>query len=523
MDYIDALFFASGATTQSGLNTINVNDITTYQQVTIVLISCITNPIFINTMVVLIRLYWFEKRFQHVVQDAVSWRRSRTRSKGRSELTNDPEHDRAERGVGNRQITVIRGPNGHAGSGKGKESESDSDIAVAPAENHVGSDAGADDEKSDESIKSPTFHRDIMWADQVRPSRAEHVENQERLPQSRTQEENIKFLEKQRQGEKTKLRVPGPRDFDRGELPQQVYDDEELGRTISHHDSPEAGREKRSGSHGNIELNADDNPMKEEHKGGRHINWTPNISNMLPHRSKTSLDDENSNTLRKRGRTGTFQSFFSARSEERDPMPYLSYAPTVGRNSLFVDLTEEQREELGGVEYRSLKTLAWILCFYYIGFHLFGIVSLVPWIETTRWATVVAEDGQSVVWWGIFTPMSMFTDLGFTLTPDSMISFQYAIFPLLLGSFLIVIGNTGFPCMLRFVIWAAQKVVSYGTPLYEELSFLLDHPRRCFTLLFPRQATWWLFAILVILNAIDIIFFIILDVSPQHVDPRAQS
>ena len=39
-------------------------------------------------------------------------------------------------------------------------------------------------------------------------------------------------------------------------------------------------------------------------------------------------------------------------------MPYLSWTPTIGRNSAFVDLTEEQREELGGIEYRALKTLA---------------------------------------------------------------------------------------------------------------------------------------------------------------------
>jgi potassium uptake Trk family protein len=52
-----------------------------------------------------------------------------------------------------------------------------------------------------------------------------------------------------------------------------------------------------------------------------------------------------------------------------------------------------------------------------------------------------------------------------------------------------------------------------GGALWEELQFLLDHPRRCFTLLFPRDATWWLFAILVILNGLDLIFFIILDLN----------
>ena len=111
----------------------------------------------------------------------------------------------------------------------------------------------------------------------------------------------------------------------------------------------------------------------------------------------------------------------------------------------------------------------------------------------------------------------MFNDLGFTLTPDSMESFQEAVLPLLLGSFLIVIGNTGFPCMLRFVIWTASQFVRHDSGVWEEFKFLLDHPRRCFTLLFPTAATWWLFWILVVLNGLDLVFFIVLDVSSLNI------
>lgn len=50
-----------------------------------------------------------------------------------------------------------------------------------------------------------------------------------------------------------------------------------------------------------------------------------------------------------------------SRSTSPKLAPYLSYTPSVGRNSQFYDLTEEQRNELGGIEYRSLKTLSWIL------------------------------------------------------------------------------------------------------------------------------------------------------------------
>lgn len=60
MAYVDALFFAAGSATQSGLNTIDVNQVLLYQQITFMLIACVTNPIFINTVVVYVRLYWFE-------------------------------------------------------------------------------------------------------------------------------------------------------------------------------------------------------------------------------------------------------------------------------------------------------------------------------------------------------------------------------------------------------------------------------------------------------------------------------
>jgi hypothetical protein len=50
-----------------------------------------------------------------------------------------------------------------------------------------------------------------------------------------------------------------------------------------------------------------------------------------------------------------------SRVQETEYKPYLSYAPTIGRNSAFVDLSDEQRDELGGVEYRSLKVLAKVL------------------------------------------------------------------------------------------------------------------------------------------------------------------
>ena len=50
-------------------------------------------------------------------------------------------------------------------------------------------------------------------------------------------------------------------------------------------------------------------------------------------------------------------STFSRQQHALNDMPYMSREATVGRNSQFHNLTSQDRIELGGVEYRSLKLL----------------------------------------------------------------------------------------------------------------------------------------------------------------------
>ena len=94
-------------------------------------------------------------------------------------------------------------------------------------------------------------------------------------------------------------------------------------------------------------------------------------------------------------------------TQQREPAsyPYLSWQPTIGRNSAFIDLTEEQREELGGVEYRSLKTLAIILVAYFVLFHLLGVVLLLPWIVRTDepWGSMLDSEAINRVWWYVIS------------------------------------------------------------------------------------------------------------------------
>ncbi|KAI9852001.1 MAG: low affinity potassium transporter [Thelocarpon superellum] len=520
--YIDALFFSAGSVTQSGLNSVDVNKLTTYQQFIIYLVPMISSPIFINGFVVFVRLYWFEKSFRDIVRGARSYRR--TRSRARTETKDRQETGREERGVNGRIIAVLHQ----------RRNSNQVDLAnpddKAPVDGANGPPAGGETPQREET--GPLHHRDITFADQSIPNIAARAVAD--FPAHQTAEPHIAFVEKQRHPkDKGVLRIPGPRDFDRGDIPEPVEDEGEgegegEGKGDENHArdlgaSTDEARHAHSRANDSLELNDDDHVLK---AGGRlgGAEGGPSVGQHFPRlrlrrpgriRRASSLASGLSDlqsSLRTRA------SSFLRTSPADDPIPYLSWTPTVGRNSTFLGLTEDQREELGGVEYRALKTLTLILMLYYVGVHVLGVVILLPWIvRSAQYGAVLDAVSQSRIWWGFFTPASLFNDVGFTLTPDSMISFQLAVLPLFLGSILIVIGNTGFPCMLRFVIWLASLVTPRDGAVWEELRFLLDHPRRCFTLLFPSQATWWLFWILVLLNGLDLIFFVVLDLNDPTV------
>lgn len=82
-------------------------------------------------------------------------------------------------------------------------------------------------------------------------------------------------------------------------------------------------------------------------------------------------------------------------------LPNLSSQATIGRNSQFHNLTTEDRERLGGIEYRSLKLLLKIVTVYFFGLHLFGAICLIPWIllANPKYRDYLAQCGQGYVWW----------------------------------------------------------------------------------------------------------------------------
>ncbi|KAL7775760.1 hypothetical protein CFE70_009604 [Pyrenophora teres f. teres 0-1] len=162
-----------------------------------------------------------------------------------------------------------------------------------------------------------------------------------------------------------------------------------------------------------------------------------------------------------------------------------------------LDLSSLTPEELGGVEYRALRVLLKITVGYFFGLHIFGVICLLPWIHLapSKYQDYLATHAVGKTWWAIYSSQTMVDNLGLTLTPDSMISFRDTFWPML--------------------------ALPSGSSLQESTRFLLDHPRRCYTLLFPSTATWILATILIILNFIDTLLIIVLDLDNREVNVLA--
>lgn len=335
------------------------------RQVFFYITPMVASPIFINTFVVFIRLYWFERRFQNVVKEARNFRRSRSRA--RTEAKEDPEPEELERGVDGRNIVVLHENNRPTTDSKAdieaeKPTGSGSESSAASSMSQ-GELAELRDRPGELPPHPPLLHhRDVAFADSVPSQENLHLPSI-RLPQRLSPEQHIAFLENQRNPkDKETLRIPGPREFDRGDLPEHLSMDGD-GGPLSHQITSPVEPRAIPGDlpvRRQITIEAPDHP-----RARAETNTFSKLSRRKTMNSDQTKgiagDDVSSSAFRLRARSGTLNSLRQWGSKEEVSMPYLSWHPTIGRNSAFVDLTEEQREELGGIEYRSLKTLAVVL------------------------------------------------------------------------------------------------------------------------------------------------------------------
>ncbi|PVF97492.1 TrkH-domain-containing protein [Serendipita vermifera] len=224
-----------------------------------------------------------------------------------------------------------------------------------------------------------------------------------------------------------------------------------------------------------------------------------------------------------------------SRNETRE-VPYFSFSAIVGRNSAFHGLTEEELEELGGVEYRGLRVLSYIVPCYYIGTQALGWIVNSLLMSRDKYQSLFSGQWRYVrpSWAGVFLGTSVTTNTGMSLVDTALVPFQSELGLLIVTSFQSLAGNTAFPILLRLAIWIGTKITSETSQAWATLHFLLDHPRRCFLYLFPSLQTWYtiitrafrvllfsrfLVIVIFILNMIDWAGFMLFDLDNPTLEP----
>ncbi|KAF5019051.1 hypothetical protein F66182_8943 [Fusarium sp. NRRL 66182] len=421
--YIDCLFLVVSAFCDTGLNTVNLSELTTWQQVLLFFLFIIGSAIWVSFWTVMARKQAFEKRFEDIVMAEREARKRRAALKRSKTFGNfkpfgrfkssPPAASSTLSGLGTRQKTVPEKVDPHALF----TTTFPMRRAVSAPEDPTSSDSDDNDSNTTQVPVHP--------------------------PATATSGDHIQFADTltHRNGNRNSV---------------SIYQREE--------DSPEANRRPSTAS------------ARSDEPEDFLLHW------------KKILGSHNTS---KRGQ--------------------------------FYDLSSDEREAMGGCEYRALKVLAVTVPLYGFMWQFICALALGGWISNNR-PSAAAENAVNPWWCGIFLSTSAFNNAGMSLLDANMVPFQDSYFVLIVVGILVLAGNTAYPLLLRFSLWCSLRVLQLTTqpttlgPWKETIEFILKYPRRVYTTLFPSVATWWLFFVIVIINTIDWVAFEVLNIGNDVVE-----
>ncbi|EAT78542.2 hypothetical protein HBH56_222050 [Parastagonospora nodorum] len=190
---------------------------------------------------------------------------------------------------------------------------------------------------------------------------------------------------------------------------------------------------------------------------------------------------------------------------------------SIGRNGQFFNLSSDQREYLGGVEYRALKFLFIFVPAYFILWQLFGAIALGAYMSVYE-KEACAVNAQNPWWAGIFLAISAYSNAGFTLLDAGFIPFQSSYYILCVVTLLSLAGPAAFPVFVRFLVWSMSTLLDlfskdkeYGI-WKEGFDFILKFPRRVYTSMFPARDTWLFIATFGSFVAVDWVLILVLGI-----------
>ncbi|KZV69989.1 hypothetical protein PENSPDRAFT_651888 [Peniophora sp. CONT] len=573
--YIDALYNCVSAMVVCGLATVDLSSLTPWQQVILFIQMCIGNPIVVSWFVVYMRRRLFKKRCENIVINArsrsqyddneISRRPSRLGSLFRRKrgLTTVDEEEEPETPV------KRSGHNTPRKTGTGVRTDmirrmDDAPKLVNPSgwisERIMNEKQALNDPKAEQPIPSSEDSDDSTSPPTTASTIPQIVEEKEEDPEGRRDHEHSAIVGNRARSRSTASGDPRTTRFASPERDETERERVPMPRTQTIEFAPEPrirrGSQamtmqptisengyRRSASINTISSEPGTRPpaaslrtamtyqstlpppgSSAKHSGFGGFPLPHEILGRVVHHLFPKVKAKLERTLTMpRTMTVTSQSGQQNVDDGATVVPYISFDAIIGRNSRFHELTNEQLEELGGVEYRALNALLWLLPLYFFGVQLIAFAVIAPYMTYTQKFQDDFRPPQqhkfiSPTWFSLFQVVSAFTNTGTSLVDQSMIPFQTAYPMIFFLGWCILAGNTAFPIFLRFGIWSLHKLCPKRSSVNETLHFLLDHPRRCFIYLFPSHQTWFLFLVLVGLNLTDWVCFLLLDIGNEEID-----
>jgi hypothetical protein len=294
--FTDSLFLCVSAMTESGLNTVNLSEINTWQQIILFLLTLIGSSIFVSSFIVYIRRRAFEKRFLTEIEreHRIGRRMIRTFSRGRSGSASDM------RGTGIPGKTSLSSDHGEATVGTTQDR-----IEVVNEEHEL----AATLDSPPTTTSPPNF-----TTEELANARQSALDGSAVQSDSEPRPDHVSFRDDTRFSSRVQSNEP-----------QQ-----------SHRLFRVSGVGARSAARRYSIQSAISAPMASD-------------------LSTTSADHRSVFSTAEKTQVGHEAS---------------------GRNSTFHDLTYKERERLGGVEFKAVVFLSWLVPVYFIVFQLLGAISL---------------------------------------------------------------------------------------------------------------------------------------------------
>ncbi|KAF7297996.1 Potassium transport protein [Mycena chlorophos] len=576
ISYVDSLFLCVSAMTVCGLATVDLSSLTGFQQALLFFQMCIGSPVVVSWVTVCMRKYYFSKKFEHIVKarsarndpekTSSAWPlRVLSRKPGlstvdemsRDESRESPSVEEEERPKKKKGFMkklrpdMIRrtdnapqlvNPSGWISEGAQTPMPSPIppplvEIKVAPAEpEEDDAEEGGPESEAQYATRRPrrlTFTNTLV-------SSPEPITPEPRSPSS---DSNLRTPRARRLSDPGRTSpLPSPPvtpSFPRSDTVGASYPrtqtiefapDALPRRTRLERPHPEGFeyepsiRSRRSGRRNSFHRQESYLPAINAFAAGKSIKHSGFGGFPMPHEIiKAFFSRFFPKLQRKLSRTVTIPAITHQISEAvGSTAPYISFDAIIGRNSAFRQLTREQQDELGGVEYRALKALLWIVPGYHFGIQLTCFAIIAPYMAQSRWREDFIPPMQhkrmTSSWFSAFQVVSAYTNTGMSLVDQSMVPFQQAYAMIVFMAVLVLAGNTAFPIFLRLTIWILWKLVPEKSRARTTLRFLLDHPRRCFIYLFPSHQTAFLLTVVFMLNLTDWFFFLTLDIGNPAID-----